>query len=300
MQQRSQSVKTSSSRISLVVIGLVSLLLIGAGVGLIVRHMWRAATPAPGLPPAPPTQTVTPGEDAQPPIIIPTQNPPPPPASNEDATPLPTGSAVPGFAEVSRKYPLFVAIIYGKLDDVRKLVEQNPSVVKTREPGQQATPLQWAVAKEQTAIVAYLLEHGAEVDARGKTGWTSLHAAAFLGNAGIVKLLLDHGANINAVDRSNGTALFKAVGRKHTEAATLLLARRPAVNVREKDQGLTALHEAVLQYQTTKDLELVRQLLKQGADVTIKDMNGTTPLKYAEMMDQPDLIALLKKAGAKR
>ena len=56
-------------------------------------------------------------------------------------------------------------------------------------------------------IVALLLEHGADVNARSKDGGTALHAAAFLGRVETVKLLLDKGADTTLRHKMGSTAI---------------------------------------------------------------------------------------------
>ena len=64
-------------------------------------------------------------------------------------------------------------------------------------------------AKANSLDVARLLiEHGAEVDARDKGGWTPLHVAvpSFDTDLGrlhqLVRLLIEHGANTDGIDLS--------------------------------------------------------------------------------------------------
>lgn len=304
--------KISSSRTLLLVVGCVSVLLIAAGVALLVRQSRRHADtlPRPSQTPSQPVATAVPpaahGTAVPAPLSTTVADMPAPEHPKPTPTPadtsatadgVPNYTEIQGFAAVKQKYPIFVAAITGNLAEARKIVQQNPAAVRAREPGQDATPLQWAVAKRQQAMAVFLLTHGAAVDACGKNGWTALHSAAYLGDAATVRLLLDHGAKINAVDHSNGTALLKAIGRGHVAVAKLLLDHRPAVNIQEKDHGLSALHEAVLQYSKVRDDDLIRRLLAQGAIVQLKDRGGMTPLMYAQMTRQPALIALLKRAG---
>jgi ankyrin repeat protein len=55
--------------------------------------------------------------------------------------------------------------------------------------------------------VKYLIEKGADVNAKNKSGWTALHFASSEGQLKIVQCLMEEGANINAEDKSKMTAL---------------------------------------------------------------------------------------------
>ncbi len=65
----------------------------------------------------------------------------------------------------------------------------------TMDPQSGSTVLATAALMGHTEVVALLLEHGADVNAKSRDGGTALHTAAFLGRAETVKLLLDKGAD---------------------------------------------------------------------------------------------------------
>ena len=77
----------------------------------------------------------------------------------------------------------------------------------TRDPESGSTLLANAALMGRTEIVALLLEHGADINARSKDGGTALHAAAFLGRAETVKLLLDKGADTTIQHNMGGEAI---------------------------------------------------------------------------------------------
>ena len=63
------------------------------------------------------------------------------------------------------------------------------------------------------------------VNAKGAHDKTPLHLAAGNGHTAVVALLLDHGADFTLRDHYNLTALDRALEGKHTETAELLKAR---------------------------------------------------------------------------
>lgn len=79
--------------------------------------------------------------------------------------------------------------------------------VNMKDPKSGGTLLATAALMGHTEIVALLLEHGADVNARSKDGGTALHAAAFLGRVETVKLLLDKGADTTLQHKMGGTAI---------------------------------------------------------------------------------------------
>lgn len=87
--------------------------------------------------------------------------------------------------------------------------------------GQGTWPLHRASEAGNAVIVAYLLEHGAQVDLTS-TGETALHAAVRSDSLATVATLLDAGANPNAPDVDGWTPLFCL---RSPEVARLLVER---------------------------------------------------------------------------
>lgn len=83
--------------------------------------------------------------------------------------------------------PLMVAVGIGRQDDLSKDEESK--------------------ALEAAKI---LLNLGADVNAITETGWTAIHAAAFLGSNNLIEFLVEKGANINAKTGCGQTALTLA------------------------------------------------------------------------------------------
>jgi len=180
-----------------------------------------------------------------------------------------------------------------------------------------------------------LIERGADVRAKAKSGFTALMVATtYLGTSPSVRLLLEHGAQARsgagamfkasplflaalAADRNNlslllaqgadpnqrmdligmfpTSPLFAAVGFGEPEVIQALL--RGGADIHERDQdGMTALHWAVVAHHS----EAVKALLAAGADVNAVDHFGYTPLLYAATIDFGDseTAATLLKAGA--
>ncbi|KAG9068715.1 hypothetical protein KI688_010998 [Linnemannia hyalina] len=94
-----------------------------------------------------------------------------------------------------------------------------------------------ACCNNNVAVVLYLIEHGADVNARrlprknspekgvqtvGTTGSTPLHFAAANGCLNVVDILLRHGAIVDMTDKYGTSPLSVAAARKHPEVASLL------------------------------------------------------------------------------
>lgn len=88
-----------------------------------------------------------------------------------------------------------------------------------------ATPLYYASTMGLETVVPLLLEKGADVDAKTRSGETALQIAAKKGHAAVARLLLDREAEVDSEDFRGRTPLFWAVTRGDFIIIKLLLAR---------------------------------------------------------------------------
>ena len=112
------------------------------------------------------------------------------------------------------------------------------------EVGTSDTALSDAVVCNSRQTVDLLLSRGANVNGRGRRGYTALMFAAENGYPDIVSDLLAAGADVDAVEQHDGkTALILAAVHGHLKSATLLIAHHANVNLADMD-GMTALAAA--------------------------------------------------------
>jgi len=114
----------------------------------------------------------------------------------------------------------------GDADRVKALVKQDPSLMSVRDTDD-STPLHCACWKGHDAVVAVLLEAGADVNAENTNehwGTTPLHAAAHANQKKIAELLIAHGADINARNLNNRTPLDETSFHDAKAVAKLLIA----------------------------------------------------------------------------
>ena len=91
-------------------------------------------------------------------------------------------------------------------------------------------------------MIEVLIQSGADIEARKDyMGWTALHDAARFSNwPWIVEFLLNHGADIQARDDSGNTPLHLAVGFFHDPEVVELLLEHGADMEARNDAGQTA------------------------------------------------------------
>jgi uncharacterized protein len=166
--------------------------------------------------------------------------------------------------------------------------------------GEGRTPLMAATYARQTAALETLLKAGADVNIRDRMLNNPFLYAGAEGLLEILKLTHAAGADPTLTNRFGGTALIPACERGHVETVRYLL-EETRVNVNHVNNlGWTGLLEAILLSDGgPRHQEIVRLLIEHGADVTITDRNGVTPLRHARQRGQREIAAILEAAGAR-
>lgn len=139
-------------------------------------------------------------------------------------------------------------------------------------------PLSYAAEEGHVDVVGTLLEYGADPNIQDDTEGP-LRLAIKNWNERIVTMLKDHGAVLDSavtqvLDITDDSQM-NTMRTMHT-IETLLLREGAGINDKNED-GFTALHICAI----SGHLEGVELLLNSGADSTIMDNAGATPLDYA-------------------
>lgn len=198
---------------------------------------------------------------------------------------------------------LHSAAATGNLPGVQQVLQQAPALVEVRNVDDY-TPLHRAAEAGHAAVVAFLLEHGADAQARiayrdlrgipVTCFSTVLYLAAAEGHAEVVSLLLQAGADPNSSNTANDEApLHVAAAHGHVAVITALLAGKAEVNIIDAARR-TPLHAAV----DGGHLEAARSLLQAGAPVDARESHVRTALHIAAQRGDKNLVQLLLDATA--
>ncbi|KAM9831367.1 DNA-binding protein RFXANK [Neosynchiropus ocellatus] len=106
------------------------------------------------------------------------------------------------------------------------------------------TPLMWAAAFGEKAMVDFLLERGANPKTMAKERESALSLASSGGYVDVVETLLRHGVDVNVYDWNGGTPLLYAVRGNHVRCVETLLAKGADMTV-ESDSGYSPMALAV-------------------------------------------------------
>ena len=117
--------------------------------------------------------------------------------------------------------PLLNAVLEGNLEEVQKLLKQGADI-HAQDLKSGWTPLHWAALGGSRDVVAFLIEHGANIKAKNKSGETPLHEAAHYGHRDVVALLIKRGADARAQDAKGFTPLQRAALMGHMDVVELL------------------------------------------------------------------------------
>ena len=114
-------------------------------------------------------------------------------------------------ANAAGETPLMLAALLGQIDAVKKLAARGAQINK---PGW--TPLHYACSGPDEGVIAWLLAHGADINARSPNGSTPLMMAVRYGAMDSAGLLLSGGADVNLRNEQGLQALdfARAAGRE--------------------------------------------------------------------------------------
>ncbi len=205
--------------------------------------------------------------------------------------------------------PLMAAVINGKIEVVKKLLEKgakktiNEALLKKLEKqdktalmaaleGEQSkTPLMAAIEGEQTEIAVALIRAGANVNSVNSKGQTPLMAAIEGEQTEIAVALIQAGAKVNQVDRSGRALLHMAVTDENTEMVSKLIDAGLDVNLATFEQIIS-----LRSYPIANSVESLinanpRQINQVGND-------GKTPLHMVVCWGCEESVKALLNAGA--
>jgi ankyrin repeat protein len=199
----------------------------------------------------------------------------------------------PSAAEVAGYDGLHLAAHQGDLAAIRSLIAARADL--NARDGNGRTPAHVAAFASNDAALEALAAASADMNALDDQVYDVLTIAAVANDPDMVALALRLGNRPDLVTSVyDGTALIAAAHLGHQEVVRRLIAGGAPLD-HVNNLGWTALIEAVILGDGGPDhVETVRALVDAGADRTIADRDGVTPLQHAEARGYEKVAEILR------
>lgn len=185
-----------------------------------------------------------------------------------------------------------VAAINGSLDVMKILLEYSNTFLTLRDH-EGMTPLHYACEVNQTNVVHYLIESGADISLRNKMGMTCLHYIAINGNLELATAYVTE-SMVNVATNSGLTLLHFASDMGHVAMVKYLLLKHANVHCRD-DEGLIPLHLACI----SNHLDCVKVLITIGSSYcNLRDDEGMSCLLHACKEGNLEIVKYLSEPSS--
>ena len=173
------------------------------------------------------------------------------------------------------------------------------------------TPLHLVGSIACCQSLKFLLQKGADIRATNRLGEMVLHSLAssneIEGFEESLNVLIDSGVDINTVDFKGRSAIHHALLSKDTDISGIRTLLKYGANINVKDyRSRNEMHFAVNEFNvctyTLQDIdtrtEVIKFLASLGVHINEGDEDGVTPLHFATMKDDLDILVMLLDLGA--
>ena len=197
--------------------------------------------------------------------------------------------------KIDGRTALWIAtVIKGDKNTAQKIIDAGADVDFEHKGKTMTMRLLDSVDARSLEILELLLENGANVHAKDRSGWSLLASACTFGNSAAAELLIRYGADLNAkMERFGWSPMISATTNGHKEVVQLLIKKNADLELKD-DSGETALAKAI--YREREDI--AKLLIDSGAEVNSKDNEGDSILKNAVRWGVETMVQILINWGA--
>ncbi len=189
--------------------------------------------------------------------------------------------------------PVWFSVSGGRPAMLRKLIALGADLSIKNSDGEN---LLFRAARARNAqVVEILLEHGFKLDEKAPNNMTLMDYAFMGGSIDIAKLFVSKGMKLESSSDSRNPLLIRAAVSANADGIHYLLDHGFDINVKEPNNGRTALLMAV----DFGNPDGARALAMRGADVNVADKDGMTPLSITVKKGDKELVDLFLKKGAR-
>ncbi|MCL4360909.1 ankyrin repeat domain-containing protein [Candidatus Dependentiae bacterium] len=200
---------------------------------------------------------------------------------------------------IAQENNIFDASYLGHTEEVKKLLESGTNInIKDRD-GNTLLLLVSQNPYNTPDIANLLIQHGIDINAKNNQGKTALDYANERGNKALANLLKSKGAiekiqipNPQKDQYQKNISLIEASKNGQLEEVKSLIANGAQVNTVDFKNQTPLIYATI-----AGSPEVVKFLIDHGADVNIRGDN--TALGYADIYERKEIEKLLRAAGAK-
>ena len=159
-----------------------------------------------------------------------------------------------------------------------------------------------AIKEGELGDVEAFVKRGVDLNVKysGEYPYKAVFNSRSLNKTAILKLLINNGQDLNALDEYECplilNILTEGTGRVDKyELLKLMVEKKANVNITDKYKN-TSLHILCGKFEKDNDQLMLQLLIDNGADLSLQNDEGQTPLKIAKKNKRDELVAILKKA----
>ena len=178
--------------------------------------------------------------------------------------------------DAGAEFDIFGAVAWGLSDRIEELLDDDPSLLNSKRGFSSLMNVPFHFDQLETAELLMERGYSLPIPMGGSDEWICWAVA--------------HGANVNG-PRNDGWPLNHQAGHGRMKGVATLLELGADPNPQD-EQGNTPMHRLA---QRGTGREFARLLLKHGADLSIKNVKGETPLDLAAKAKQPALLNFLRE-----
>lgn len=203
----------------------------------------------------------------------------------------------PSPSEIAAYHGLHAAAARGDTAEIQKLVTSG--ALDARD-GHQRTPLHVAAHLKRLEAATLLMKLGADANALDARKYDIITIAAVADDVPMLKVALGGGGKAtNITSPWDGTALIAAAHLGHDEVVRVLIAAKAPLDHVNTLHWTALIESIVLGDGGKRHTATLEALVKAGADTSLADRAGKTPLALARDRGYSAMVAILEKAGAR-
>lgn len=202
----------------------------------------------------------------------------------------------PSPGEIARFEALHSAAHHGDTDEISRLIEAGAD--PNARDGAGRTPAHVAAFASKDAALRAIADGGADMNALEGQAYDVVTIAAVANDPELMSLALALGNRADLItSRYDGTALIAAAHLGHAEVVRRLIAAGAPLDHVNNLQWTALIEAVVLGDGGVAHQETVAALVSAGADRTIADRDGKTPLQLAEARGYSEIASLIRSGG---